>query len=350
MGPRPIRVMAVDDSAVARAVYARILAAHGDLQLVAQAAGARQAASSLDEMAVDVILLDLEMPQMGGLQALPDLLARAGRARVLVVSSSCGTGAEATVNALRLGAADTLTKPDGYLFAGAFGDALVERIRRLGRPLIEPGACPEALPAVRPVSAVPEMVGIAASTGGVHALTRFLGALSPAFSAPLLVTQHLPAAFTPFFATQLREASGRPVRIAASGLQPQAGEILLAPGDAHLTLARTGSVTHVRLEGGRSASGCLPSADPMLLSLARLYGPAAVAIILSGMGRDGAEGAAALVAAGGQLAAQDQASSVVWGMPGTVVRRGLARAVLPPDGLAGWLTQDSDKKGGSSWK
>lgn len=347
---RPVRVMVVDDSAVARAVFARILGGCPDVQLVGQAAGAPQAIAMLATQPADVILLDLEMPRRNGLDALPELLQRAAPARVLVVSSSCEAGGEATVRALRLGAADTLPKPDGFLFATEFAERLVVRVRRLAQPSDPPVPVPVPAPVMAPGRAslpagAPAVVGIAASTGGVPALAALLGALPPPFSAPILVTQHLPAAFTPFFAKQLREASGRPVRVAATGMQPQRGEILLAPGDAHLTLARTGSVTHVRLLDGRSASGCLPSADPMLQSLARLYGPAAVAVILSGMGRDGAEGAAALVAEGGAVAVQDQASSVVWGMPGSVARRGLAGAVLPPAALARWLAEPEQDAG-----
>jgi two-component system chemotaxis response regulator CheB len=336
---RPIRVMVVDDSAVARAVFARILEGCPDIALVGQAAGAPQAVSMLATQPVDVILLDLEMPRQSGLDALPDLLARAAPARVLVVSSSCDAGGEATMRALRLGAADTLPKPDGFLFASDFAARLVDRVRRLVQP--GEGGLATTLPPCRApaASTTPEVVGVAASTGGVHALTMLLGALPPSFTAPILVTQHLPATFTPFFAKQLNEASGRPVRIAANGLQPVRGEIMLAPGDAHLTLVRRSGAVHVRLAEGRSPSGHLPSADPMLASLAQVHGPDAAALVLSGMGRDGAEGAAALAAAGGAVAVQDRASSVVWGMPGAVARRGLAAATLPPAKLARWLAE-----------
>lgn len=342
---QPIRVLIIDDSAVARAIFTRILQPCVDLLVVGEAASAPQAIRMLADLAVDVILLDLELPQIGGLDALPDLLARARSARVLVVSSSCGEGAEAGVRALRLGAADTLPKPDGRLLANEFATALVERVRRLGSS-DRPAAAGPLVPmptstAPSPPSAmpdVPEAIGIAASTGGVHALIQLLAALPDEMSVPLCITQHLPPSFIEPFAGQLAEASGRTVRVAAAGMQPRPGEILLAPGDRHLTLVRTGEV-HVRLEQGRSASGCLPSADPMFRALAQLYGARAVGVVLSGMGRDGAEGAAAIVEAGGHVIAQDQATSVVWGMPGTVARRGLARAVLPPVGLAGWLAR-----------
>ncbi len=169
---------------------------------------------------------------------------------------------------------------------------------------------------------------------GVHALSEFFAALPRDFATPILVTQHLPAPFMPFFADQLQEMTGRPARVAAPGMQPNPGEILLAPGDAHLTLVRTGRVVHVRLERGRAASGCLPSVDPMLASIGRLFGAAALGVVLSGMGRDGATGAEQLVKAGGAVLVQDAATSVVWGMPGVIANAGIAHAVAPPAELA----------------
>ena len=148
-------------------------------------------------------------------------------------------------------------------------------------------------------------------------------------------------------ACQLSEMTGRPTRIGAPGLQPQPGELLLAPGDAHMTLVRTGPVIHVRLERKRAVSGCMPSVDPMLASIGKVYGPTAVGVILSGMGRDGLEGAGELVSMGGSLLAQDEATSVVWGMPGAVANARLAHAVLPPDELARRIAAWSE--GDAAW-
>ena len=354
----PIRVLIVDDSVVARAVLARLLADHHDIQVMGQAGSAPAALKLLEDKQVDIILLDIEMPGVNGLVALPDLI-RVGRgARVLIVSSAAGDGAEATITALRQGAADTMLKPSAAQFTSRFADELVDRLRRLARstgkpkPRIVEANIPAAPQPARPSTPASgrrlECLGIGSSTGGVHALGRFFGALPKSFTAPILVTQHLPAPFMPYFADQLAEMSGRPTRLGAPGLQPQRGEILLAPGDAHMTLMRTGPVVHVRLERKRSASGCLPSVDPMLASIGRVYGPNGMAVILSGMGKDGLVGAGELTEAGGIVLAQDEASSVVWGMPGAVTNAGLARAVLPPDQLALRIVESCE--GDAAWK
>jgi two-component system, chemotaxis family, protein-glutamate methylesterase/glutaminase len=338
---QPIRVLIVDDSVIARAMIARLLSEHDDIDVVGSAGSAPAALRLLAETRVDIILLDLEMPGMNGLAALPALIERGRGARVLIVSSACADGATASIAALRSGAADTLLKPDAVAFAGAFADALVERLRRISRPAgptrVAPAPPQESSPAR---SLQIDCLGIGASTGGVAALASFFSRLPAAFDAPIVVTQHLPAYFMPYFAAQLHDMTGRPTRVAAPGLQPQRGEILLAPGDAHLTLVKTGPVTHVRLERTRSLSGCLPSVDPMFASIGRLYGGGAVGVVLSGMGRDGAIGAKSLVASGGVVLAQDEATSVVWGMPGAVAAAGLATVVAPPGELAhrifGW--------------
>jgi len=347
----PIRVMIVDDSVVARAVLSRVLADHDDIEVVAQAGSADSARRILDEKKVDIILLDLEMPGVCGLAALPELIQHGDGARVLIVSSACADGAASSIAALRLGAADTLLKPGAAQFTSRFGEDLVDRLRRIARPgKVEPqarsaqGGTPTPQVSTRRL----ECLGIGSSTGGVHALARFFGALPTSFTTPILITQHLPAPYMPYFAGQLAEMTGRPTRLGVPGLQPQPGELLLAPGDAHMTLFKTGPVIHVRLERKRSVSGCLPSVDPMLASIGKVYGAAAVGVILSGMGRDGLIGAGELVAAGGSVLAQDEASSVVWGMPGAVANARLAQAILPPDELARRIAAWSE--GDAAWK
>ena len=331
-GRAPARVLLVDDSIVARAVLARAIAATPDLAVVAQAGSGTRAIALLGELAVDLIVLDLQMPGMSGLEALPALLAAAGGARVLIVSSAAGEGAADTVTALRLGAADTLLKPRAGLGA-VFTEALVERLRRLaaqpGLPatvaIVPPGPAP-----VQPAGCI----AIGASTGGVHALSAFFAAYPARLAAPILVTQHLPPPFMPHFARQLADMARRPVRVAADGMAVEDGAVLLAPGDGSLALARTRGRLHVKLERRRSASGHLPSVDPMFAAAAAIFGRAAIGVILSGMGRDGLEGTAALHAVGATVLAQDAASSVVWGMPGAVVQAGYAAVVGPPAALA----------------
>ena len=333
----PIRVLIVDDSVVARAVISRMIEAEPDLVVVGQAANGRGALDLLATGPVDVIILDLVMPGCCGLAILPALIAAGGRARVLVVSSSAADGAETTVSALRLGAADTLLKPK-VGFGRAFAEMLVDRVRGLvpDTDLLAPVPSrvqPIVANAGPPGYAI-DCVAIGASTGGIHALAAFFGAYPATLDAPILVTQHLPASFMIYFARQLADMAGRPARIAEDGMPIRLGEILLAPGDASLSLRRTRGLVHVLLERQRAPSGCLPSADPMLAAVGAMYGAGAIGIVLSGMGRDGLDGARALSAAGGTLLAQDAATSVVWGMPGAVAQAGLATAVMPPDRLA----------------
>jgi two-component system chemotaxis response regulator CheB len=339
-GPRaslPIRLMIVDDSIVARMVLTRMLAVRPEFEIVASASNVEDALALLDRIKVDIVLLDVAMPGTDGLTALPEILARSQGARALIVSSAADHGAAATVRALTLGAADMLLKPGATNFAGRFSDILVERLLRIGRAVREPAAPVPAqhYESARDRQAHPvQCLAIGASTGGVNALTAFFRALPPSFVAPILVTQHLPAPFMPYFATQLQEIARRVATVAVDGMPLKPSEIAIAPGDNHLGLVRTRTAVRVRLSPAPAASGCLPSVDPMFAAVADIYGPAGLGVVLSGMGRDGVLGAAQLVAAGGEILAQDAESSVIWGMPGAVVTAGLATASLPPELIA----------------
>ncbi|MET1112675.1 MAG: CheB methylesterase domain-containing protein, partial [Allosphingosinicella sp.] len=251
-------------------------------------------------------------------------------ARVLIVSSFCDDDADAAVRALAPGAAETLSKPGAEAFSGRFSEVLADRLRRMGRR----EAPPEAASAAGRGEARLVCRAIGASTGGLHAVTALLSALPAKIGAPILITQHLPAVFVPFFARQVEAASGRTTRIAEDGLELKAEEIVLAPGDAHIRLEQRGARVLVRLDRTASQSGCIPSVDVMLDSVAATYGRAALGVMLSGMGRDGLAGSHELVARGGTMMAQDRQSCAVWGMPRVVVEAGLARAVLPPVELA----------------
>lgn len=336
-GERP-RVLIVDDSIVARAVLRRIIESGGRCD-VAEAGDARAALAFLAHERVDVILLDIEMPGQSGLAALPDIL-RAGRgARVIIVSSTSAPGAEASLRALALGAADTLVKPSAGVLAGQFAVALEERVARLtddAAPAMRP---PEPEIAVGPRRERPRIVAIGASTGGIHALSRLLGALDAGCDAPILITQHLPASFMPYFAAQVAQMAHRPCLVAEDRMRLLKGHVYVAPGDAHLVCAAMTEGHLLRLDRQKSSSGCMPSVDPMFDSVARVFGADAFAVVLSGMGRDGALGAERIVAAGGTLVAQDQESSVVWGMPGAVVAAGIAAAALPPEAIGRALLQ-----------
>lgn len=345
---RPIRLLVVDDSIVVRTILTRMIDQHRDLELVAAAGSVDQALALLAVHRVDIILLDLEMPGRDGLSALPALIERGAGARILIVSSFCESGANATVRALTLGAADTLHKPSTASIGAPFADTLVTRLRRIGRAPTEERdralrntAAQESLSArtLPPRSGPVRCLAIGASTGGPHALTRLLSAMPRSFDAPILVTQHLPAMFMSYFAGQLQESSGRPARVARDGDRVADGEILVAPGDAHLTVRKGLAGPRVVIDTAPQPSGCAPSVDPMFASVAAAFGTDAVGIMLSGMGRDGAIGARDLVAAGGELLVQDASSSVIWGMPGTVARAGLASLVGPPAALAERVAQ-----------
>ena len=340
-GRRP-RLMIVDDSMVARAVLSRMIESDGGFEIVAVAGTAEDAIEALGQVRVDIILLDLEMPGAGGLKSIPKIIRAARGAQVLIVSSVAEEGAEETVAALALGAADTLPKPGTGRFNGRFSEILLGKLRGLGCVDFVAGPhAPAASPALRPVRLGPPMseaplglLAIGASTGGIHALATLFEALPPQIHVPILVTQHLPAPFMAVLARQLSAASGRLATVADDGMRLVADQIIIAPGDAHLNLDRAGDRLIVRLSSQKMASGCLPSVDPMLSTAASVLGPRALAVMLTGMGRDGADGAARLVAAGGSVIAQDEASSAVWGMPRCVVDAGLACAVLPPAKIA----------------
>lgn len=334
----PVRVLIVDDSPTVRAVLARLIAGEDDLRLVAVEDSAESALATLVRAAPDVILLDLDMPGMGGLDAIPRIIELSAPARILVVSSLTVRGAEQTLAALSQGAADTLAKPRPGQFDQDYRATLLRKIRLLGRVAkrARAKAAPPAAVSLRPhAKERPQVLAIGASTGGIHALGQLLGALPAGVDLPILVTQHLPGSFMDAFVRQLRAASNRIAVVAADGMAVAPGQIIVAPGDAHLTIVARGKAPPVvRLSDEPMASGCRPSVDPMFASCAEIFRGHALGVVLSGMGRDGAEGAARIVAAGGMIMAQDAASSAVWGMPGVVAAAGLASAVLPPEQIA----------------
>lgn len=340
-GLAPIRLMIVDDSAVARTVLSRMISAHKQFEVIALAADAADAIEQLHRVKVDIVLLDVEMPGPSGIDALPAIVEAGAGAQVLIVSSNCEEGAEATVRALALGAADTLPKPGAGTFVGKFADLLVERLHKLARASREDWAAAEAearraqLARFRPV-AIEQLgcVAIGASTGGLHALNEFFAALPPVVDVPILITQHLPPVFMPYFAKQIQAASGRPTRVAASGMRLQRGEILVAPGDAHLSVRRRGNSVCCELVEAPAISGCMPSVDTMFAGVSDVYGQSGLGIVLSGMGRDGLLGSRSLTDRGGTVIVQDQHSCAVWGMPRSVADAGLASAILPPSDLA----------------
>lgn len=338
----PIRVMLIDDSLTVRTVLKRMVESDPGMVVADTASSAERGIAQLKNTAVDVILLDLEMPGMGGLVALPDILAAAPDAQVMVVSSLTEDGAQATVEALSQGAADTMLKPRPGGFNEDYRSQLLGKIRALGTSIPDTASDqtnaantrePVGIRSSQRRAKRPEILAIGASTGGIHALNVMLRALTPAFDLPILITQHLPASFIPVFARQIEVASGRPTRIAEEGTEIRQGEIVIASGEGHMTVRRVGDRVATRVVSERAASGCLPSVDPMLASLATTYEGRALAVILSGMGRDGLQGAQILVEAGGAIWAQDADTSAVWGMPGAVAKAGLTSMIAAPQTL-----------------
>ncbi|ABC64342.1 protein-glutamate methylesterase [Erythrobacter litoralis HTCC2594] len=332
-----VRVMIVDDSITARAALARAIDSSGTAKVVGTASSAEVALQLLREQRVDVILLDLEMPGMGGLEALPRLIEASAGAQILVVSSLTTAGAEPTLAAMAMGAADTLAKPR----AGDFNEAY--RAELLAKLLALAGTADTAdlpsSPAVRPATRTirPELIALGASTGGIHALGRFFAALPQSVTVPMVLTQHLPHSFMPVFARQVSAMAKRPAAIAADGELIRPNTVMIAPGHAHLEVRRSGGALTCALVKFPAPSGCCPSVDPMFESVANVVGHAGLGIVLSGMGRDGALGALQLDRAGGTVLAQNEDSCAVFGMPRGVVEAGIARAIEPPEALARYV-------------
>lgn len=335
----PSPILVVDDSAVARAMLGRMIEATGRYAMAGAVATAEAALAFLAGTRVAYILLDINLPGRDGLAALPDLIAAGQGAKVIVVSAAAASGGVAEVQALALGAADALFKPAAGERITRFAEVLVEKLDALA----DGGASDPtpAAPPVRPPAPMPmvpgndfDIIAIGASTGGIHALGSVLREIPQSCRVPILVTQHLPASFMPFFAAQVAVLAGRPCEVAVDRLRIAPGRVIVAPGDAHIRVVPlTDGAAAVRLSHEDAASGCRPSVDPMLASLAQVYGARALGIVLSGMGRDGAQGAKRLHDAGGCVVVQDAASSVIWGMPGAVAATGAAAAILPPDAI-----------------
>ena len=325
---------------VARAVLSRMVESDGAFEIAAVAGTAEDAIEALGEVRVDIVILDLEMPGAGGLKSIPRIIRAAAGAKVMIVSSLAEEGAEETVAALALGAADTLPKPGTGRFNGRFSEILLGKLKALGYASAPSGA-PRASSkgsSPAPLRAMPadpiEVLAIGASTGGIHALGVLFHALPERIGVPILVTQHLPEPFMHVFARQLGIAAHRECLVARDGMELAPDRIILAPGDAHMTIDSSGSAPVIRLTHGRSVSGCMPSVDPMFSSVAAAYGSGALGVVLTGMGRDGVDGAARIVASGGSILAQDEGSCAVWGMPRAILEAGLASSVLPPDKIA----------------
>ena len=340
--PGPIRVLLVDDSATIRSLLSTTLGADAELRVVGAAVNGRMGVDMVAADPPDIVLLDVEMPVMDGLAALREIRRIQPKLPVLMFSSLTERGAKATLDALLAGANDYAAKPAG-LDAGEVAarirteviakiKALVTRRSVLDAPRpLATGSTPAAgpRPAAPPRRGPIRGVVIAVSTGGPTALAEVLPGFVSDVRVPVLIVQHMPPFFTAQLAERLGKITGAIVREAEDGSPLRPGEILLAPGGRHLAVAGDANVPRVRLTDEPPENSCRPAADVLFRTAVKVWGAGTLGVVLTGMGRDGLAGSRAIVAAGGEVIAQDEFTSVVWGMPGEVVRAGLADAVLP---------------------
>ncbi len=339
--PAPVSVLLVDDSAIVRGMIARGIGADPEIRVIGSACDGQAALALLRAAAPDVIVLDVEMPIMDGLAALPHILSARPETAVIMASALTRRHAGMSLRALQLGAADYVQKPDasaGPAALPAFFDELRAKIKAHGRkraPAAAPAHAQAPAPALRALR--PAAIAIGASTGGPPALLKVFQRARGAIRPPVFITQHMPPNFTAMLADQLGQVSGARAAEGADGMPVEQGCIYVAPGGKHMLVERTATSVIVRLSDAAPENFCKPALDPMLRSLARAYGPSLLAAILTGMGRDGADGCVAIADAGGHFIVQDEASSVVWGMPGAAFRTGRAMGQLSLDHAADYL-------------
>ncbi len=353
--------MVVDDAVIVRGLFSRWVEAEPDMELVAALRTGREAVDQIERADPDVVVLDVDMPEMDGLTALPLLLEKKRDLVVIMASTLTRRNAEISLRALSLGATDYIPKPASnqeVTGSPVFRRDLLEKIRQLGlrakrlriakpaarvilkgapplQPAMQPAPVPDLVLRPMPITP-PRVLLIGASTGGPQALNAIVAQLGEVIDrAPVLVTQHMPATFTAILAEHLGRAAKRPVREACDGEEINAGTVYIAPGGRHMTVARRDSGPAViALDDGPLVNFCKPAVDPLFSSAAGVWGYKVMALVLTGMGADGLAGAKSIVAAGGYVMAQDEATSVVWGMPGQVAQAGLCCAVLPVKEIA----------------
>lgn len=362
--PRAVRVMLCDDSAVVRGLCTKWIGETPGLTLAGSAINGRLALQMAAQVKPDVIVLDIEMPELDGISALPHLLRAVPGVKILMSSTLTRRNADISLKALALGAADTVAKPEGTSVAasGDFRRELIDKIMALGQArrarlggaatLAPAPQAAQPMPAAAarrapgqtmPLGAIrlrapstvrPAVLGIGSSTGGPQALFAVLKALAPSLKLPVVLTQHMPATFTAILAEHITKMTGLTASEAKTGDVLRPRHVLVAPGDWHMLVKRTGTEASVELVQSAPENFCRPAVDPMFRSLAQVYGPATLGLVLTGMGHDGRAGGKMIVEAGGTILAQDAATSVVWGMPGAVAEAGLCAGVHPLEKLA----------------
>lgn len=395
----PYRVMVVDDSAIIRGFLCRYLSEDPNIDVVATANNGAVALRQLKQHDIEVVVLDIEMPEMDGMTALPKMIDMQPDLQVVMASTLTRKNAEVSLRALQMGAVDYVPKPETARSVNAsidFRRELVEKVKawasrrrkKLGQDLPEispdsgqaaanqpafarparPQAAASFVSATRPrptasagvsasvsVSAPgrrnsepapvpvagapialrkgsmrkPSVLLVGSSTGGPQALMKFFGGFKSPPKVPVLITQHMPATFTAILADHLHQSTGWPTQEGKHGMEPQPGQIYVAPGGRHMELETKDGKVLIRLTDEPPENFCRPAVDPLLRSAGKIFGERVLAVILTGMGHDGLKGARAITKDGATVLAQDEATSVVWGMPGAVATAGLCTEVLP---------------------
>ena len=352
----PLRVMVVDDSVVIRGLISRWIASEPDMVVAASLRTGLDAVNQLERIDPDVAVLDIEMPELDGISALPRLLAKKRNLIIIMASTLTRRNAEISFKALSLGASDYIPKPEStreVAAADTFHHDLIQKIRSLGakvrrsapaasltpaldrareqlaRPAPSPVAQPQLMRRAFSLQA-PRVLLIGSSTGGPQALMALVTELGPVIDRfPVLITQHMPPTFTTILAEHLGRASHRPAHEGVDGEIVKAGKIYLAPGGRHMRVVRHGTDVAIALDDGPPVNFCKPAVDPLFTSAIDVWQAGVLAVVLTGMGSDGMRGGKEIVAAGGSVIAQDEASSVVWGMPGAAANAGICAAILP---------------------
>jgi two-component system, chemotaxis family, protein-glutamate methylesterase/glutaminase len=353
-----IRVMVVDDAVVFRGLVARWAAEEPDIEIGSAHRNGQEAVENFSRSDPDLVVLDIEMPVLDGLETLPLLLAKKPDVTVIISSTVTRRNAELGIKALQLGAADYINKPETnreMTLSPEFRRDLISRIRALGRRRFEKlgrvtkptlvvsntaepvrAAQPQPQFRLRPYSSVPpRVVVIGSSTGGPQALQVLLRGLAPTLTKlPVLITQHMPPTFTTILAEHVGRATGRPAHEGQHGEPLLAGTIYVAPGAHHMLVDGSSGEARIAINEDPPIRFCKPSVDPLFATAAATFGAGTLALVLTGMGADGADGAAIVADAGGTVIAQDETTSVIWGMPGAAAEAGVCADILPLDTIA----------------
>jgi two-component system chemotaxis response regulator CheB len=337
-----IRVMLVDDSVVVRRALANALEAEGDFVIAATAANGALALARLETLEVDAVVLDIEMPELDGIATLRRLRPKWPTLPVIMCSTLTERGAAVTIEALSAGATDYVTKPTAQASYATALAALREELSRKIRSVVRPHAAPVARPSARPIGApppalavprsgheLPEVLVIGCSTGGPNALMDVWRGIPKSFPVPIVMVQHMPPIFTRMLGERLTALGGVPVSEGKEGELVVPGRAYIAPGGHHMEVVRGANGVAIHLHDGEPENSCRPAADVLFRSVAQAYGARALGVVLTGMGQDALLGSRAIVERGGSVIAQDEATSVVWGMPGFVARAGLAKEIVP---------------------